>query len=199
MTSASLDVPPSSSFLLSPTREFYWRIGETYSQAVSRHLSEQRRAEHERTLAAYIHDINVVNSFYGVPQIGKPPEPPPEPGRRWELAEAYQAAVASGVQPSGRIVEDVAETFVEHSTVEDAPVVSVPPADATAAAVQTSQASAAPPAPKFGRLIVFVDACRLVMGGVSKRTTEPKVRKYFADRGLIVCAPPDVVPLPSHE
>jgi hypothetical protein len=127
MTSAFLDTPLSGSFQLKPTREFYWRIGETYSQAVSRHLSEQRRDEPERNLLAVIQNINVVNRFHGAPLIGQPPQPPPEAGRRSGLPEAYLAAVSRGVQLSGRIVEEATETLDEQSAVEDAADASASP------------------------------------------------------------------------
>ncbi|KAI5855146.1 hypothetical protein BZA05DRAFT_442805 [Tricharina praecox] len=104
----------STHSLLSPTPDFYCRIGETYTEAVSRHMNEQRCAAEERSLAVYINDINVVNSFYGVPLIraddsGEPENEPQQqrPRRRWILAEACQNAFATGVQESGRIVEDI--------------------------------------------------------------------------------------------
>ncbi|KAI5855147.1 hypothetical protein BZA05DRAFT_416740 [Tricharina praecox] len=161
--------PTSTSSLLKPSTGFDLRIGETTANGAEQEIEPQKEA----------------------------------PRTRWMLAEAYQNAIATGVQYSGRIVEDFdsstdqptpTEEFTTqtsndpkpsssatqlatvdaHSSLTLDPLSESPSAKVEAATNTTIGVSDSPSTPVgYGRIIVFVDDCRLVMGGVSKKVAIP--------------------------
>jgi len=177
--------PPATSFTIQPHYRFRWHIGESYFTAVRRLQSEWQAAYHQanndQLMRLYLNDINLINRYYGLPEVPnlRVPEWPnrqaAEPAKTWTLAEAYRNAIARAGEKSITSTVDTAGTKAKapRPVFEPEPMsfqYTPPPADDREA--------------KGVNTVFFVDGSRLILGGVSPRTTKLKVYTFFNSRSM---------------
>jgi hypothetical protein len=185
---------------------FRWRVGESYASALERYMS-QRVAT---TLANYIADINHVNSYYGLPLVPIPIDnaggnTPITPPKKWHLAEAYKTAMArhaaedSVPHAAKKEPKDAVSHETEMEDVEIATIVDDPDWAREVGNAATAEHLSRPrdglakqatlvsnPDSSTSEFVCLVDRNRMVVRGVSRKTTEEKVRAFFADRNINV-------------
>ncbi|KAA8898848.1 hypothetical protein FN846DRAFT_991047 [Sphaerosporella brunnea] len=195
--------------LQEPANPFDWRVGESYESFLQRYLAREAAS----TLRTYINDLNVVNAYYGFPSLPLPAQEQlvaqpqqqqqQQPGvKRWELAEAYQAATAAGqavgepllggsseaaaeaVEASGLEDLDISGSFTEISTLPGTYSASATVEDTFAGRGHVPQQQHRPN--EGQEFLCLVAANRIIVRGVSARTTEEKVRRFFAERHINV-------------
>ncbi|KAF8538069.1 hypothetical protein BDD12DRAFT_886155 [Trichophaea hybrida] len=184
--------PPATSFATQPHYTFRWQIGEPYFSAIHRLQSERQAAYNQANydqLQLYLNDINYVNRYYGLPEVPdlkflqRPHRQLIEPTGSyhvWTLADAYRKAMAR----SGGISAAQIALAAPSSGTQEKATQTVPQPEPMC--FQHTPTLSHGGEQKGSNTVFFVDGHRLILGGVSPKTTELKIYTYFNSRGMAV-------------